>query len=289
MDIKTGIDYLEYEDLIKEMPISNMASELDIALRATVKASKTVLDIYRRGPKKAEKKDDGSPVTEADLASHQILTRELSQSRHPILSEEQVTTTGMYTSNTIWIVDPLDGTSHFVNKTGEFTIMVSLVKNGTPTLGVILWPLGDTVFIAQKGKGAFRYSKGGWSSITVTKTATLSECRMVGSKHHLTEKEISFVKKLDVSNFVSIGSSLKVGLISSGEAEAYVTTTDKMKVWDTAASHCIITEAGGKMTDVFGNKLVYDGDICHHYGILATNGTVHEQIVKKFTATTLSD
>lgn len=288
MDIKTGIDHLEYENLIKEMPISNVAPELGIALRSTLKASKAVLDIYRSGSKKAGKKEDGSPVTEADLASHQILTRELSQSRYPILSEEQAMTTGMCKSDTIWIVDPLDGTSHFVNKTGEFTIMVSLVKKGTPILGVISWPLGDTVFIAQKGKGAFRY-KGDWNSITVTKTAALSECRMIGSKHHLTEKEISFVKRLGVSDFASVGSSLKVGLISSGKAEAYITATDKMKVWDTAASHCIITEAGGKMTDVFGNKLVYDGDICHRYGILATNGAVHEQIVKKFTATTLSD
>lgn len=271
---------------MEKIPISNRAPEIDIALKSVIKANKKVLDIYHKGStKKAKEKKDGTPVTEADLASHQILTRELTQSKHLILSEEQTENTDRTNTDTIWIIDPLDGTSHFVNRTGEFTIMVSLVKEKIPILGVILWPLGNTVFVAQKGRGAFRYSKGIWENITVTKTAKLSKCKMVGSKHHLTQKEISFIKKLGVFNFISIGSSLKVGMISSGKADAYITTTDKMKEWDTAASHCIITEAGGKMTDVYGNKLTYNNnDLCHRHGILATNGILHEQIIKKFVA-----
>ena len=80
------------------------------------------------------------------------------------------------------------------------------------------------------------------------------ECRTVGSRHHLSEKEKKFIKKIGIEDFTSIGSSLKVGKISSGEAEAYITTTNKMKEWDTAASYCIISEAGGKMTDMAGNE-----------------------------------
>ena len=238
--------------------------------------------MYRQNITKSEKKQDGSPVTEADLASHRILTNDLSKSKHPILSEEQENP-NIDEADTIWIIDPLDGTSHFVNGTGEFTIMISLVKKTVPILGVILWPLGNTIFAAQKEKGAYRYQNRCWSKITVTDTNALSECRMVGSKHHLTEEESAFIKSLKTSSFVSIGSSLKVGMISSGEAEAYITTTNKMKVWDTAASHCIITEAGGKMTDVNGDELLYGkDDIYHHHGILATNGVIHDKIIKKF-------
>ena len=111
---------------------------------------------------------------------------------------------------------------------------------------MIGWPTENTIFAAQKGKGAFRYSNDEWSEISVTKISELSKCKAVGSRHHLSDKEKMFIGKLGIENFTSIGSSLKVGKISSGEAEAYITTTNKMKEWDSAASYCIISEAGGK-------------------------------------------
>ena len=80
-----------------------------------------------------------------------------------------------------------------------------------------------------------------------------------------------------------LGSSLKVGKISSGQAEAYITTTNKMKEWDTAASYCIVSEAGGKMTDMLGNDLTYNNKNVHHQnGILVTNGLIHDKIVEEF-------
>jgi 3'(2'), 5'-bisphosphate nucleotidase len=92
-----------------------------------------------------------------------------------------------------------------------------------------------------------------------------------------------FIEKLGIKKFTSIGSSLKVGKISSGEAEAYITTTNKMKEWDSAASYCIINEAGGKMTDMLGNDLSYNNKIVNHKnGILATNGLIHDKILEEF-------
>lgn len=258
--------------------------ELDAALEAAVVAGEFVLDIYGGDFEGPEIKEDGSPVTEADLASHQILTEALSGTGHAILSEESHTESDeRLSADVVWVVDPLDGTSHFVDRTGEFTIMVSLVEVGVPVLGVIYWPPGRTVFAAQKGCGAFRCTEEGWEQITVAKTAALSECRMVGSRHHLTEAEKEFIGGLGVSSFVSIGSSLKIGMISSGEADAYITTTGNMKEWDTAASHCLIREAGGQMTDLYGGQLTYNNeDVRHPRGILATNGVVHGQIIDRF-------
>ena len=181
------------------------------------------------------------------------------------------------------MIDPLDGTSDYIDKTGEFTIMISLIKNNEPILGVIGWPTEKTLFVAQKGSGAFRYSNNEWTKISVSKISDLSLCRTVGSRHHLTDKEKNFIKKLGIVNFTSIGSSLKVGKISSGEADAYITTTDKMKEWDSAASYCIVHEAGGKMTDMLGNDISYNNkDVYHHNGILVTNGLLHDKIVKEF-------
>ncbi|MFQ5781709.1 MAG: 3'(2'),5'-bisphosphate nucleotidase CysQ [Nitrosopumilus sp.] len=267
---------------MKDIPISDKIPELDVAIQAAIYAGNAILEIYQ-GNFEASKKDDDSPITDADLKSNEIIKEILSKTKHTILSEEDKDDHSRLSENVIWIVDPLDGTSDFINKTGEFTVMIALVQNKKPILGVINWPTEKTLFVAQKGSGAFRYSNNEWKRISVTKVAELSKCRTVGSRHHLSDKEKSFIKKLGIEDFTSIGSSLKVGKISSGEAEAYITTTNKMKEWDSAASYCIISEAEGKMTDMLGNDITYNNKEVHHQnGILVTNGLVHEKIVEEF-------
>ena len=264
------------------IPITNKIPELEIAVSAAIKAGEAILDIYDRNFKTTTKTDD-SPVTDADFKSNEIIKKVLSKTDYSVLSEEDIDDPKRLSENTIWVIDPLDGTSDYIDKTGEFTIMISLIKNNEPILGVIGWPTEKTLFIAQKGSGAFRYSNNEWTKISVSKISDLSLCRTVGSRHHLTDKEKNFIKKLGIVNFTSIGSSLKVGKISSGEADAYITTTDKMKEWDSAASHCIVHEAGGKMTDMLGNDISYNNkDVFHHNGILVTNGLLHDEIVKEF-------
>ena len=264
------------------IPITNKIPELEIAVNAAIKAGETILDIYDGNFRTTTKTDD-SPVTDADFKSNEIIKKILSKTDYSILSEEDIDDPKRLSENTIWVIDPLDGTSDYIDKTGEFTIMISLIKNNEPILGVISWPTEKTLFVAQKGSGAFRYSNNEWTKISVSKISDLSLCRTVGSRHHLTDKEKNFIKKLGIVNFTSIGSSLKVGKISSGEADAYITTTDKMKEWDSAASHCIVHEAGGKMTDMLGNDISYNNkDVYHHNGILVTNGLLHDKIVKEF-------
>ena len=267
---------------MKNIPISDRFPELDVALRAANEAGETILDIYG-GNYETSTKKDSSPITEADLKSNEIIKKILSESGHKILSEEDKDDQSRLSQDTVWIVDPLDGTSDFIDKTGEFTVMIALIKNKKPILGVIGWPTEHTIFAAQAGRGAYRYSENQWQKIFVTGISELSKCRAVGSRHHLSDKEKMFIEKLGIKNFTSIGSSLKVGKISSGEAEAYITTTNKMKEWDSAASYCLIKEAGGKMTDMLGNDLTYNNKIVNHMnGILATNGLVHNKILEEF-------
>ncbi|MCE2505177.1 MAG: 3'(2'),5'-bisphosphate nucleotidase CysQ [Nitrosopumilaceae archaeon] len=267
---------------MQNIPIINKNPELDIAIKAANEAGNAILEIYQGEFEEFTKKDD-SPITEADLKSNEIIKKILSQSQYDILSEEDKDDQNRLLKETIWIVDPLDGTSDFIDKTGEFTVMIALVKNKKPILGVIAWPTENTLFVAQEESGAFRHSNGEWRKISVTKTNDLSKCRTVGSRHHLSDKEKSFIKKLGIEDFTSIGSSLKVGKIASGEAEAYITTTNKMKEWDTAASYCIISEAGGKMTDMLGNDITYNNKEVHHQnGILVTNKIIHQTIVDEF-------
>ena len=267
---------------MNNIPISDKIPELDIAIKAAQEASSTILEIYHSDYSTFTKNDD-SPVTDADLKSNKIIKEILSITKHSILSEEDIDDQNRLSKDTIWIIDPLDGTSDFIDKTGEFTVMIALVQNKKPILGVISWPTEKTLFVAQKNCGAFRYSNDKWDKISVTKIDEMSKCRTVGSRHHLSDKEKEFIEKIGIEDFTSIGSSLKVGKISSGQAEAYITTTNKMKEWDTAASYCIILEAGGKMTDMLGNDLKYNNKNVHHQnGILVTNGLIHEKILQEF-------
>ena len=267
---------------LNNIPISDKIPELDIAIKAAIEAGNEILEIYKKDFDTFRKKDD-SPITEADLRSNEIIKKSLSKTKYLILSEEDKDDQNRILEKIIWIIDPLDGTSDFIDRTGEFTVMIALIENKKPILGVIYWPIEKTLFVAQKNRGAFKFSNNKWDKISVTKINKFSNCRIVGSRHHLSDTEKKFIKKLGINDFTSVGSSLKVGKISSGLAEAYITTTNKIKEWDTAASYCIISEAGGRMTDMLGNDLTYNNkNVYHQNGILVTNGLIHDKIVKEF-------
>ena len=264
-----------------ELPFSPLP-ELEVAIDAATKAGKAIMQVYGTDFK-SETKGDDSPITEADLKSNIIIKEILQKTNHMILSEEDKDNKERLRQKLVWIVDPLDGTTDFVKRTGEFTVMIALVEDKKPKLGVINWPTENTMFLAQQGQGAFKIKEDKIEKISVTNTSELSKCRAVGSRHHLSEQEKELLARLEISNFTSIGSSLKVGKISSGEAEVYLTTTDKMKEWDSCASYCIVTEAGGKMTDMLGQEMTYNNEIVNHQnGILVSNGKIHEKIVKEF-------
>ena len=248
---------------VPKLPFETNLSELQIAVNAAIDAGKEILQVYSKDFSSDVKIDD-SPITEADLKSNKIIKNILSKTNFDILSEEDEDDGKRLGQNKIWIIDPLDGTTDFVNRTGEFTVMIALVENKKPILGIIYWPTEKTLFLAQKGFGAWKFSNDSWAKILVSNISELEKCRAVGSRYHLSENEKALLKKLQILDFTSIGSSLKVGKISSGAADVYLTTTDKMKEWDTCASYCIISEAGGKMTDMQGNDMSYNNKIVNH-------------------------
>jgi 3'(2'), 5'-bisphosphate nucleotidase len=262
------------------MPVSESA----LAVEAISKASKAVLQVYGE-EFTSSLKDDDSPITKADLQSNEIIKRTLSPLRLPILSEEDEDDGSRLDHERIWIVDPLDGTSDFVNKTGEFTIMIGLVERKKPVLGLICRPTTNTLFLAQKGGGAYKFENDTWQRLQVSRTSDIRKCRAVGSRFHLSEEEKRFFKNLGVQSFESRGSSLKVAEISMGLADLYLTSSNKIKHWDTCASYCLVTEAGGKMTDVLGNEIFYNTEkVNHENGLLVTNGLVHDQIIRRYSS-----
>ncbi|MFN0065691.1 MAG: 3'(2'),5'-bisphosphate nucleotidase CysQ [Chlamydiales bacterium] len=260
-------------------PVPSSVSELPVAIDAILQAGERVKEIYS-SDFAVIIKDDTSPITQADLESSAIITAALQTTGIPILSEEESDDKARLCSSKVWIVDPLDGTTDFVNRTGEFTIMIGLVEDHVPIIGLIYRPTTGELYFAEKGKGAFCFDQE-WRQIRVRKNTVLENCLALVSRFHLSDKEKRILSYLGITKSCSWGSSLKVTQISSGGADIYFTMTNKMKQWDTCASYCIIHEAGGRMTDSCGGPLLYNTDqVNHEHGLLVTNGFVHDRVAE---------
>tara|TARA_B100000315_G_scaffold245692_1_gene271919 strand:+ start:625 stop:1449 length:825 start_codon:yes stop_codon:yes gene_type:complete len=264
------------------IPIINPLSEINLAIDAVIDAGKTVMEIYDQGFEQMTKINN-EPLTKADIESNKIIHEIISTSDHPILSEESDDTKKRLERKTVWIVDPLDGTSDFIHKTNEFTIMIGLVKEQKPILGVIYCPTNDTLYVAQQDQGAYRLLGEKWSKLSVSTISDLAKSRVVCSRHHLSQNERDFLENIHPMKLTQRGSSLKAIDVASGMAEFYFTSSNKIKQWDTCASYCLIKEAGGNITDVFGNNLEYNTEIVNHQnGIMITNGFVHNLLIDSY-------
>ncbi len=246
------------------------------------KAGEAALDFY--DSPKVEYKKDNSPVTQADLASEKIIIDGLSQiSNFGILSEETVDDKTRLKHEYVWIIDPLDGTKDFIQKTGEFSIMVGLAKNGEPIMGVVYQPAHKKLCYAVKGKGSFIcVDNGADKQLHVSSVSELQEGRLVVSRNHLSEEDAVHAKKMGLKNYVQAGSTgVKMCLIAQDEADLFFNTCVEMSEWDSCAPQIILTEAGGMVTGTDGKPLLYNKfEPKNEFGIVASNGILHEEILK---------
>jgi len=253
-----------------------------LAMRSAQRAGETVMNVYNRDFSVSEK-DGGEPVTKADTDSDAVIREMLQSVGYPILSEESADDLARLSADKVWIVDPLDGTADFIRRTGEFSIMIALVRDGIPIAGIIYQPTEQRLYVAEKGIGAFA-QQGDFKELRVNAVADLGAARAITSRHHFQESEQKLLERLGVTLFVPKGSAgLKVADIAAGGAELYFTVTNKIKQWDTAAAHCLIHEAGGSMTSMKGAPLVYNTkDVHHEDGIVASNGAIHQLVVDAY-------
>jgi 3'(2'), 5'-bisphosphate nucleotidase len=216
-------------------------------------AGDAIMQIYSKDFN-IEYKDDKSPLTEADLKSNEIICTKLRElyPEIPIMSEENKQTEYGERQNWdyYWCIDPIDGTKEFIKKNGEFTVNIALIEKDTPVAGIVYAPVLDEMYSAKKGAGAYLNGQ----KLPLTANEKKDELlRVVASKSHLSEETQQFIDALDTKNIeqVSRGSSLKLCMVASGEADIYPRLAPTME-WDTAAADAIVREAG-KMTYQFEN------------------------------------
>jgi len=271
------------------MNLEKILADLKIVI---LKAGKEVLEYYDQDFENEKK--ENTPVTDADLASEKIILNGLKKYKDfGILSEESSFAKATDDKNKedkshigkewVFVVDPLDGTKDFVHKIDDFSVLIALLQNNIPILGLIYHPIEKKLYYAIKGSGAFFETDEKAERIEVSKETDFEKMRILMSMYHQGDPEKKLAEKYKMQ-YKHIGSAgLKLAALAAGQAEIYINSSSRTAEWDTAAGQVILEEAGGKITDNFGNDLEYNKE--HPFninGFIATNNIYHQKIVKEF-------
>ena len=242
-------------------------------------AGDAIMEIYA-GDHAVEYKDDKSPLTAADKASHEVIVAGLQKHfpEIPILSEEgkDIPYEERKDWERFWLVDPLDGTKEFIKRNGEFTVNIALIENQQPLLGVVYVPVQKKLYCGVVGEGAWveeaRGSRpeaqdgqsnnlgpraSGLIPIQVREADEEQGLTVVMSRSHPSPELEEYLRDIKVAEALPVGSSLKLCVVAEGKADLYPRLGPTME-WDTAAGHAVVLAAGGMVKTPESNELVYN-------------------------------
>ncbi len=266
-----------------------LENELEAALSLARSAGAAILEIYDRGFKVERKfvtETYSEPVTIADTTASRLIVEGLAEAfpEDAILSEEEPDDTQRrLASERVWIIDPLDGTQGFTEKMGDFAVQIGLVVGGDPVLGIVYQPIGDRLFFATEGDGAYlSENSGGAEQLAVSEKTEFSEMTIAVSRSHRSPRISRVFEHYGFKDEFRHGSvGLKVGFLARRMADIYIHLSPYTKFWDTAAPQIILEEAGGALTDIFGERIDYAArDVCNQNGVFASNGASQEAAVR---------
>jgi 3'(2'), 5'-bisphosphate nucleotidase len=240
-----------------EHTLESLAAEVgDIAAAA----GQAILEIYAKDFEVTHKADE-SPLTQADLASHRLIRDALARltPNLPLLSEEsaEIDFETRASWPEYWLVDPLDGTKEFVNRNGEFTVNIALIREHEPILGVVHVPVTGVTYTGIVGAGASRRVTGSEPAPIRVRVPSAQPVRVVGSRSHANPRLRQYLELLGDYELVSMGSSLKFCLLAEGKADLYPRLGPTSE-WDTAAAHAVVLAAGGRVVTLDNRPLQYN-------------------------------
>lgn len=224
-----------------------------------------------------------NPVTPADIEADAFIRSAL-QKLFPndlILSEENKDVPADF-SGRVWMVDPLDGTKQFIRQSEGFAVIIGLAINGIPSLGVVYAPARGETYYAKKGKGAYVVTGGKKQRLRVSEQDKFSESTQITKTEKIIARIFNIlIKKLELKvRKTDTGFALKSIEVSRGDAEAYVHPSFNLGKWDTCGPECILKEAGGEVTNLFGEKLNYKQQPLNWQdSVILSNRRLHPQII----------
>ncbi len=263
------------------MPANDPADLLEPVCAIAAAAGNAILEVYRQ-PFTVEEKGDGSPLTLADRRAHELIVERLAEltPQWPVLSEESAESAfeQRHQWQRFWLVDPLDGTKEFVRRNGEFTVNIALIDDHRPVLGVVHTPDRGVTHYAAKGHGAFRTDADGSQPIRCRRRPAQGVC-LVASRSHAGAAVDAYREALEAEvgevTTTAMGSALKICLVAEGSADIYPRLGPTSE-WDTAASHCVLNEAGGRLLEPGGEELAYNKSSLLNPWFLAIGDASHD-------------
>lgn len=264
--------------------------ELETAIGLAREAGGKILEYYALEIIAEEKlgiDNFAEPVTVADRASSTIIVEGL-KAAFPndfILSEEELDHPEIRTKATrVWITDPIDGTWGFLKKDGDFAVQIGLAVDGEPVLGVVYLPAHRRLYVGSKGNGSFVVIDGAEPvRLQASGNTDFSKMNLAVSRNHRSPKISRIISDFGLKREIQRGSvGLKVGLVAEAICDLYIHLSPRTKFWDTCGPQIILEEAGGRLTDLFGERFRYGTrDVQNHGGIVAANGAAHEAVINK--------
>ncbi len=269
----------------QELPF---ARELEVVTELAREAGAILLRHYH-SPFLVEQKVNANKeleeVTAADRESNDLIVRRLA-AEFPddgILAEESADTERRLDKDRVWMIDPMDGTKNFIRRDGDFAVQIGLAVNGESVAGVVYQPVRDVLYRAARGAGSWIEGPDKSAArMSVSSVVAPHEMVLASSRNHRSPRMELVVNRFGFKDEVRRGSvGVKIGLITEQLADLYLHLSPSTKQWDTCAPEIILIEAGGRLTDLFGQPLRYNGvRVDNRNGIVATNGAAHEMVIE---------
>ncbi len=223
---------------------------------------RSVILNYYEGNYSTTRKNDSSPLTDADLSSNEIILKALKNyyPSLPVLSEEgkDISYKEREKWEFFWVVDPLDGTKEFINKEDEFTVNIALVYRNKPVFGVVYVPVYDVIYVGYKDGGAFKVTQNHRLKIKTSVPRSEERLKVAISRFHLDDITKAFLKDFEtLCTPVVRGSALKFCSVAEGNVDFYLRFGPTWE-WDTAAGQAVVEAAGGAVIDIKGEPLKYN-------------------------------
>lgn len=269
------------------MAESKYEKEIDVATELARAAGAILLKHYH-SPFLVEQKinalQEMEEVTAADREANDLIVRRLA-AEFPddgILAEESVDTEDRLTKERVWLIDPMDGTKNFVQRDGDFAVQIGLALASEPVIGVVYQPVRDLLYRAVLGQGSWREQKDKTEQMRVSDKTNPAEMVLASSRSHRSPRMERVVDSFGFRHETRRGSvGVKIGLIAEQQADLYLHLSPSTKQWDTCGPEIVLTEAGGRLTDLFGKPLRYNAlRIDNRNGVVATNGVSHETVIE---------
>ena len=236
-------------------------------------------------------KNNDDPVTLADLEVNELIINRINQTYQDtnweILSEENFKIQSNYFNNVdwLWVLDPLDGTKDFIQGTQNYAMHLALNYKRKPYIGIVLIPEKDELWISYEEKIWCENRDGNIRKQNMSETNILEKMTIVTSKNHRNQKLKDLIEKINFKKTILMGSiGCKVASIIRGESDIYIALSlpgkTAPKDWDFAAPEAILKAAGGSITNIDNEELVYGSTDLKHSGIIiaSNNKKNHKRI-----------